>query len=231
MKFLIKDSNKFDLHIHTIYSDGQDLPINILRTAKSKGLEYIAFTDHNLDEARGDFDKEELEEMYEIKIIPGCEISAILNEKKIHLLAYNYNSIFTKIILPKIRKASKDKKYLSVKKVCSLIHLCGGKVVLAHPFKYKFDGQELVNEILPLRCIDGIECIHAYHTQEEIDYLLDVCDKNNLLVSAGSDFHFKNKKIRDDIEQTTIFELPVSNSSIEEQLTRAKQKYNVTKKR
>ena len=231
MKFLIKDSNKIDLHIHTNFSDGREYPINILRRAQKEGLEYISFTDHNVDAARFDFDKYESNEKNKVKIIPGCEVSAMINGKKIHLLAYNYNILFVKLFLPKLRKASEDKKYLSIKKVSSFIHFCGGKVFLAHPFKYKFDGKEMVEEVLKSKCIDGIECIHSYHTQEEIDYLLNICEKNDLIVSAGSDFHYNNKKIRSDILQKEIFELPVSNTTIEEQLVRAKQQYNSVKKR
>ena len=231
MKFLVKDSNKIDLHIHTKYSDGKDLPINIMRRACRDGLEYICFADHNCDLARFDFEKEELKKDYKIKIIPGCEIYAKINDKRIHLLAYNYNSLFNKMFLPKINKNAKEKKILSLKKACALIHFCGGKAVLAHPFKYKFDGKELVEEIIKLKCIDGIECIHAYHNQEEIDYLLEVCEQNNLYVTAGSDFHHKEKELRDGIAQEDIYELPLTNSTIEEQLIRAKQKYNPNKKR
>lgn len=231
MKFLINDSNKIDLHIHTRYSDGKESPISLVRNAKIKGMEYIAFSDHNVDDARFEFDKKELEKIYKIKIIPGCEIGAIINGKKVHLLAYNYNSFFINAFLPKFRKASANKNYLSVKKVCSLVHLCGGKVFLAHPFKYKYDGKEIVKEILNEKCIDGIECIHSYHTQEEIDYLLEVCECNKLLVSAGSDFHYKGKNIRDDYIQNDIGDLPVSGLTIEEQIIKAKQKYNVDKKR
>ena len=135
------------------------------------------------------------------------------------------------MFLPKIRKASKEKNYISFKKICSIIHFCGGKAILAHPFKYKYDGKELVEEILKEKCIDGIECIHSHHTQDEIDYLLDICERKKLLVTAGSDFHYKGKKIREDYEQKELNFLPVSNSTIEDQLVRAKQKYNTNKKR
>ena len=58
MKLLIKDSNKIDLHIHTNFSDGDYSVKQILEKAKSLGLEYISFTDHNNYEANCFYNKD-----------------------------------------------------------------------------------------------------------------------------------------------------------------------------
>lgn len=225
MKFIVKNSNKVDLHIHTNISDGNEEVWDIVERAKELGLEVISITDHNCDDARFFVNKKE-----NIKIIPGCEISVQLNGKSIHLLAYNYNYLFSKLVLPRIMDEIYYKGRMDIKKVCKLIHLCGGKAVLAHPFKYKYDGKEIVKEALKEGCIDGIECIHPYHTQEEIDYLLDICEKNDLYVSGGSDFHKYNRNIRNGVVQRDLNELPIINSTIEKQLIRAKEKYNIKKR-
>ena len=111
-----------------------------------------------------------------------------------------------------------------------MIHLFGGKAIIAHPFKYIYDGKELIEELVEDMDIDGIECIHTYHTQEEIDYLLDICDKYNLYVTAGSDFHDKGRVVRGVDSQAKLSQLVVSKSTIEEQLTKARKKYNVKKR-
>ena len=233
MKFIVEDSNKIDLHIHTKYSDGYDNPMEILNSAIRLGLDRIAFTDHNCDDAQRYPGLKELAKSCGVKIIPGCELSVKHNGKRLHLLAYNYNYIFSLFIIPRIQKNRNEKnKVLTLKKACKLIHAFGGKAIIAHPFKYRYDGKKLIEELLEEDCLDGIECIHSYHTQEEIDYLLDVCDKNDLYVSAGSDFHYSGREIRKTGVQGNIGELPGSKSTIEEQLTRAKQKYKtITNKR
>ena len=41
--------------------------------------------------------------------------------------------------------------------------------------------------------IDGIEVFSTYHSPEQIDYFYNRAEKNNLLMTFGSDFHGKNK--------------------------------------
>lgn len=229
MKFIVKES-KCDLHIHTRFSDGQETIGYIIDEAIKSGLKCIAFTDHNIDEARFRFNRRELKKEYGLNVISGSELSVVYNGKRLHLLAYNYNSFFAKFILPKIGFMRDTGEPISLKKACSLIHMCGGKAVLAHPFKYRYNGKGLVKDLVEEKCLDGIECIHSYHTQEEIDYLLEVCEKNDLYVSGGSDFHYCGKKIRGAGEQCGISELTVTNSTVEKQFERAKQKYKTIKR-
>ena len=226
MKFFIDDSNKIDLHIHTCESDGEYYPEELLKKAQKLGIEYIAFTDHNKDILGKKSNKKYIYEEYGITAISGCEIDASLNGKRVHILAYNYKGGFRKFILPKIDKNFKEKRIkMPVKKICKLIHLFGGVAILAHPFKYSKNGKLIVEEILLEKCIDGIECIHGYHTKEEIDYLLKVCNDNDLIVTAGSDFHYEGRKSRDEKKQTKLMELPGCDSTIDEQLKLAKEKY------
>ena len=37
--------------------------------------------------------------------------------------------------------------------------------------------------------IDGIECYYTTFTEEQHEYLLNLCKERNLLVSGGSDYH------------------------------------------
>ncbi len=83
----------------------------------------------------------------------------------------------------------------TAKEIADLIHSCGGKVVLAHPFDYKdIDHKQYIQDIYDLGILDGVECIHTRHTLEQIEYIKEFCKKNNLLITGGSDFHREGKQ-------------------------------------
>lgn len=77
---------KADLHIHTCLSPCGDLemsPQNIIRTAKEKGLDIIAITDHN--STRNVRTCMELGKKNNLFVIGGCEINT---QEEVHCLAY-----------------------------------------------------------------------------------------------------------------------------------------------
>ena len=51
---------------------------------------------------------------------------------------------------------------------------------------------QLMNDIRNLG-IDGIEVYSSYHKHEQIKFYHDICQKYNLIETAGSDFSWKNK--------------------------------------
>jgi histidinol phosphatase-like PHP family hydrolase len=72
-----------DLHSHTIFSDGELIPSELARRAEHKGLKGIGLTDHG-DMSNIDFiiprikkAAEELNEVLDIKVIPGIEITHV----------------------------------------------------------------------------------------------------------------------------------------------------------
>ncbi len=75
-----------DLHLHTTASDGVKSPSEMVRYAKSKGLQAISITDHDtvegLEEALAEGEKIGFE------VIPGVEISAEHSPGSMHLLGY-----------------------------------------------------------------------------------------------------------------------------------------------
>ncbi len=77
--------------------------------------------------------------------------------------------------------------------VTSLIHQAGGLAFLAHPFVYNLPNiKETLDEIVSFDIIDGIECAHRKHNEEQINFLINYCNKHNLKKSGGSDFHIDN---------------------------------------
>ena len=41
--------------------------------------------------------------------------------------------------------------------------------------------------------IDGLECYYTSFNNKQTQFLLNYCQKNNLLISGGSDYHGNNK--------------------------------------
>ncbi len=105
------------------------------------------------------------------------------------------------------RKCSNDKDFIlywdfskrtpSAEEVSKLIREAGGKVFVAHIFKYQIDNHiELLNSLVDKGVLDGVEVYYSAFTDEQIKYLEDYCKKNDMLMSAGSDFHGMKKKDR-----------------------------------
>jgi len=67
-----------DLHTHSIYSDGELTPKEIVKRAKRKGIKYLALTDHNSVEGIEEAIKEG--EKLGIIIIPSVELMVKENE-------------------------------------------------------------------------------------------------------------------------------------------------------
>ena len=77
-----------DMHMHTLYSDGNDSLSDLLKKCEQKNLEYIAITDHNT--CREYDDNAWNEKLYSGNVIIGAEMNATLdNGKRIEFLAYN----------------------------------------------------------------------------------------------------------------------------------------------
>lgn len=76
-----------------------------------------------------------------------------------------------------------------IETLSQIVHNNGGKIFLAHPYKYakNIEINEILNSCLPY--IDGIEICNEPKNAEEVKFLYNFAKKNNLLISAGSDYH------------------------------------------
>ena len=79
-----------DLHLHTRYSDGSLWPREALVQAKSRGLGFVSFVDH--DTTAGTATAASIGLRMGMTVVPGVEISAYDPERdrKVHILGYNY---------------------------------------------------------------------------------------------------------------------------------------------
>lgn len=85
---MMSNIERTDLHIHTVFSDGQMKPEEIVKRAKQLGFEKIAITDHDGIggvQAAINAGREE-----GIEVIPGIELAAELPDGTgLHILGYN----------------------------------------------------------------------------------------------------------------------------------------------
>lgn len=249
---------KYDLHMHTSFSDGEYSPQKLTEKAYAENIEVISITDHDTVKAHQQLEKEKIEC---IKIIPGIEISTrdtcFEKEYPLHILGYNIdihnqklNAELKKIEIMRIKEIKKvvklleetvdnnisvkniirEKKKLTmnaiayylcylgyaktkeeayekylvadrvgyVQKECMtpekairLVVDAGGIPVLAHPNRVNMSKDRMEQLIGRLsKCgLKGIECYCLNITDEEIKWYESLCRKENLWISAGSDFH------------------------------------------
>ncbi len=75
----------------------------------------------------------------------------------------------------------------------NLVKKSGGLVFLPHIFEYRENSKKILDYILKNYNFDGIECYYTTFTEEQTQYLLNVCNKYKKFKSGGSDYHGKNK--------------------------------------
>ena len=76
-----------DMHMHTLYSDGDKSIEEVLKKCEDKKLDYISITDHNTCKAYED--KAIKQNIFTGKIVLGAEMDAYIDNKRIEFLAYN----------------------------------------------------------------------------------------------------------------------------------------------
>ena len=79
-----------DLHMHTIYSDGDKTVEQVLKMCEEKKLEYISITDHDTCKQYEDGAIVN-NKIFSGKIITGSELHAVFQNRSIEILAYNVN--------------------------------------------------------------------------------------------------------------------------------------------
>jgi 3',5'-nucleoside bisphosphate phosphatase len=82
-----------DLHTHSHRSDGTDSPAELIRHATEASLHVVALTDH--DTADGWDEAREAAVSFELRLVPGMELSCRYNDVGVHLLAYEVDPTFS----------------------------------------------------------------------------------------------------------------------------------------
>lgn len=78
------------------------------------------------------------------------------------------------------------------KEIIELVHRLKGVVICAHPKVTIAQDLDLINELIDSG-IDGFEAYCSYHNQEDALFYKEICIKNDLCMTIGSDFHGSTK--------------------------------------
>lgn len=91
------ENKRKDLHVHSIYSDGEDTPNDLIIKAANEGLDTIAITDHDTLLGVQNVTIEPVD--YGIELIDGIELSALVPKGRMHILGHDldkYNHALNK---------------------------------------------------------------------------------------------------------------------------------------
>lgn len=87
--------------------------------------------------------------------------------------------------------------YPNAKEVSECIRKLGGKVFIAHLYKYPLSNyKKYLDELVKSNIIDGIEVYYSKFSDEQINFLENYCKDNKLLMSGGTDCHCEKDSYR-----------------------------------
>ncbi len=142
-------------------------------------------------------------------VFPQEELQKLLamdNPGKPHIgnlmVKYGYAATKEEAIIDYIDKLRIRNEYLSPEEAISGILAGKGIPVLAHPFYGSGDqlviGQEMEERLKRLTGfgLQGVEAFYSGFAPKLINQMLEMADRYHLYVTAGSDYHGKNKIVR-----------------------------------
>ena len=130
--------DRFDLHVHTTFSDGDMTPTDVVEAACQLGLAGIAIADH--DEVAGVDEAQEVGSSCGLRVIPAVEFSTYEGKADIHILAYLLDTKNEMLLehLARFREARLDRVIKMVERlremgvsidVDSVLEIAGGGAV------------------------------------------------------------------------------------------------------
>ena len=186
---------KVDLHMHTTDSDGTITVENLLAEILQKGIKLFSVTEH--DTMVNTLKARAFAKANDLIYINGVELTAY-DEGRRHVLGYGVDPDNERL-----RKAMEHNKPLLDAEMEHMPHLfvtaeeavaaildAGGIPVLEHPGAgfYDPDYRKVINRFMGYG-IKGIECHHPENDEEITDYCLNLCRKNDMYITGGSDYH------------------------------------------
>ena len=188
--------------INIIKEDQKLVQIDIMNHLKSVARKLGLKFDENIIPISGDVSKQFASDVFSEEILKYKENEEIIN--KIGVFCHR-NSMGDNKNIEVFYRAHEtnpnspfyfdtSKYYRDVDKVIEDIHNAGGLAFLAHGFMYPFKNkEETIEEILCTTNIDGAECEYPLFTKKDREVIKSLCKKHNKFMSAGSDYHAKNK--------------------------------------
>lgn len=158
---------RFDLHVHSNYSDGHDDVKTILKAARKRGLNGIAVTDHDsLGGSRAA--RRIIKDLnFEMIVIPGVEVTT----SRGHLLALGINEL--------------PERGLTPEETTEAVHDLGGITIVPHPY------HPFRHAIGRIPDCDAVEVYNSKHLFGIANARARLGAKRRRLpMVAGSDSHF-----------------------------------------
>lgn len=148
-----------------------------------------------------------VEELNKIDAVTKSHIALdiINNKRNIKILLEKFRHIpskgeFIESVMNENCPAYVKKESITPKEAADIIREANGKVVLAHPVAYvhedNFTDEDILNIIKDMKP-DGLEANYLYidsnnNKFNEVEKWNEFAKENNLFVTVGSDFHYKN---------------------------------------
>lgn len=194
---------EYNFHMHTVCSDGQLTPEQLIKQATHIGLKGLAITDHHsvkgykiaqqwLEKTSLQQPKESLPHLW-----TGIEITSRLLDIEVHILGYGFNPQ-NKAIEPYLSGESPRGTQALVSEVINAIHQAGGMAVLAHPERYSYPATKVIPVVADLG-IDGVEAFYAYNNPKpwktsprQTENVLNLSYLYGLYHTCGTDTHGVN---------------------------------------
>jgi len=192
----------YETHLHTNEASacGKNSGAEMARAAKENGYAGIIVTDHNWG-GNTCVDRSLPWEEWLDKFFLGYEHAKEEGDKiglqvfQGYEAGYGGPEFLIYGITTDFMKAHPEIKTASVKELVDIIHLCGGMVIQAHPFRTAdyIDGIYTYED-----CVDGLEIINGGHSNSESgardrvhcdEEAIELAQKTKLPATAGSDRH------------------------------------------
>lgn len=187
----------YNFHLHTVYSDGQLQPEQLIEQATNLGLRGMAITDHHTV-AGYEIAQAWLDLQLSIEELPhlwtGVEITAKLLGTEVHILGYGFH-VDRPSIVPYLQGKAPSEAQAQAALVIRAIQQAGGLAVLAHPMRYRQSAEELIPAAVQLG-IDGVETYYAYNnpfpwaaSPKQSQQVKKLSNFYHLLNTCGTDTH------------------------------------------
>lgn len=191
-------TNRVNLHIHSIYSDGKGNFNSLIQQASEKGYKYIAISDHNTFNGY-------LENNVPDYVIPAVEFDVWCGYVFMHLLGYGID-VNNKELQQFCAKSKRETELdiirifstRNIKKLIQAIHNAGGLAVLAHPACcWALNHDRFVKKLISYG-LDGLEVYYPYKRHRGIikfttaRNIEKIADKYGLIKTGGTDLHDYN---------------------------------------
>lgn len=193
----------YNFHMHTICSDGQLKPEELIQQAVKIGLKGLAITDHHSVNGYQVAQSwlEELQRSSPSTPVPhlwtGMEITADLSGAEVHILGYAFDPKHP-AMQPYLQGKEPQQDDALAAAAIAALHQAGGLAVLAHPERYRRPAKELIPLAADLG-IDGVETYYAYGNPDpwqpsptQTQQVKQLSEAYNLFNTCGTDTHGLN---------------------------------------